>query len=248
MRLAALGVLGIPAQAVLGGITVLTGLNPWTVMGHFLLSRCSSPSPSCCTSAPGRATAPPCRPSPRSCAGCSWGLLALTAAVLAVGTVVTGSGPHSGDPAAGRTGLSAAAMSQLHADLVLLLVGATLGLWAACRAVGASAPARAVLVLLVAELAQGVVGFVQYFTDLPVLLVGLHLAGACVVLVAAVQVVLATRQRGTSSPSSCPPRRRPPSPSADLGAGRRRRRRPRAPTTLGCRGVHDPRARLAGRR
>jgi len=122
----------------------------------------------------------------------------LVAATLAVGTVVTGSGPHSGDPAAGRNGLDPQALSQLHADLVLLLVGVTLAFWLALRATGG--PSRPMGVLLGVLLAQGLVGFVQYFTDLPVLLVALHLVGACAVQAYAVHAVLALRDRGTDHP------------------------------------------------
>ncbi len=196
-RLALLVFLGIPAQAVLGGITVLTGLNPWTVMAHFLLSMVLIALAVVLRRRSREGDLPP-RPlvaAPLRQLGVV--LLVLVAATLAVGTVVTGSGPHSGDPAAGRTGLDPAAMSQLHADLVFLLVGVTLAFWLALKAVGAPAGAvRAMGLLLAVELAQGVVGFAQYVTGLPVLLVGLHLAGACVVLVAAVQAVLALRDRG----------------------------------------------------
>ena len=157
VRLAVVGALGVPAQAVLGGITVLTGLNPWTVMGHLLLSMVMIGLAVVLHVRAGEGDLPrrtvvrdPLRP-------LAVGLLALTGAVLAVGTVVTGSGPHSGDVAAGRTGLDPGAMSQLHADLVFLLVGATVGMWVALRATGAPAAAvRAALVLLGVELAQGV--------------------------------------------------------------------------------------------
>ncbi len=198
VRLATAGVLGIPAQAVLGGITVLTGLNPWTVMLHFLLSmlliavavvfhaRAREQETR------RRDMAPAVGPALRQL---SYGLCALTAAVLAVGTVVTGSGPHSGDPKAGRTGLDPAAVSQLHADLVLLLVGVTLGLWVALRATGAARPARAAGMLLAVEMAQGALGFVQYFTHLPVPLVAAHLAGACLTTVAATRLSMAVRGR-----------------------------------------------------
>ncbi|MCW2778858.1 MAG: putative cytochrome oxidase assembly protein [Frankiales bacterium] len=197
VRLAVLGALGIPAQAVLGGVTVLTGLNPWTVMAHFLLSTVLIGNAVVLWVRTGEGDRPartvvrePLRP-------LALGLLALTAATLAVGTVVTGSGPHSGDAAATRTGLDPAAVSQLHADLVLLLVGASVGLWVALRATDAPAAAvRAAAVLLGVELSQSLIGFVQYFTALPVVLVAAHLAGACLVLVAAVRVVLATRDRG----------------------------------------------------
>ncbi len=200
VRLAVLGALGIPAQAVLGGITVKTGLNPWTVMAHFLLSSVLIGLAVVLHHRTGEGDLPrrtvvrePLRP-------LALGMLALTAATLVVGTAVTGSGPHSGDAAAARTGFDPESVSQLHADLVLLLVGGTLGLWAALRAT--SAPARAVraaLVLLGVELAQGLVGFVQYFTALPVVLVAVHLAGSCLVLVAAVKVVLETRDRGPAA-------------------------------------------------
>ena len=195
MRGLALAVfLGIPAQALLGGVTVLTGLNPWTVMAHFLLSMVLI-ALAVVLHQRAREGDLPARPLVAApLRHLATGLLVLVAATLAVGTVVTGSGPHSGDPAAGRTGLDPAAVSQLHADLVFLLVGVTVAFWLALKATGG--PSRPMGVLLAVELAQGVVGFVQYWTDLPVLLVGLHLVGACLVLITAVQAVLALRDRG----------------------------------------------------
>jgi heme a synthase len=195
--LALLGFLGIPAQAVLGGITVLTGLNPWTVMGHFLLSMVLIGLAVVLHHRAGEGDLPPRPLVPPLMRRLTQGLLVVTALTLALGTLVTGSGPHSGDPAAGRTGLDPAMVSQLHADSVMLLVGLTIALYVALRAVRADARlVRAVGVLLVVELAQGLIGYVQYFTGLPVVLVGLHLLGACLVLIAAVRVVLATRDRG----------------------------------------------------
>ena len=206
VRLAVLGFLGIPAQAVLGGITVKTGLNPWTVMGHFLISAVLIGVAVVLHQRTREGDAAPRPTVPPLLRRGAYGLLALTGAVLAVGTVVTGSGPHSGDPAAGRTGLDPAAVSQLHADLVFLLVGAAAGLWAAFRVARAERATRATAVLLGVVLAQGAVGFVQYFTDLPVVLVGVHLLGACLVLVAAVRAVLATRDRGPElSPAAAAP-------------------------------------------
>lgn len=193
-RLAVVGALGIPAQAGLGGITVLTGLNPWTVGLHLLLSMALIAVAVVLHQRSREGDSPAVwlvAPQLRALAA---GLLVLVAATLAVGTVVTGSGPHSGDPAAGRNGLDPQALSQLHADLVFLLVGVTLAFWLALRAIGG--PSRPMGVLLGVLLAQGLIGFVQYFTDLPVLLVGLHLVGACAVQVYAVQAVLALRDRG----------------------------------------------------
>ena len=196
-RLAVLVFLGIPAQAVLGGITVLTGLNPWTVMGHFLLSMVLIGLAVVLHRRASEGDLPP-RPTVQPLLRrLAQGLLAVTAVTLVLGTVVTGSGPHSGDRAAARTGFDPATVSQLHADSVMLLVGLTVALYVALRAIEADARlVRATGVLLVVELAQGAIGYAQYFTGLPVVLVGLHLAGACVVLVASVRVVLATRDRG----------------------------------------------------
>jgi len=123
-------------------------------------------------------------------------LVAVTGAVLVLGTVVTGSGPHAGDADVPRTGFDPETVSQLHADGVMLLVGLTVAALLWLR--GSKAPraaTRAAAVLLAVELAQGVIGFVQYFTGLPVVLVGFHLLGATVVWIAALRLLLATATR-----------------------------------------------------
>ncbi len=196
-RLAVIGFLGIPAQALLGGVTVLTGLNPWTVAAHFLVS---SVLVAVATTLWLRSREPGVgqlvvRP---ALTALTTGIAVAVAAVLVLGTIVTGSGPHSGDPDAGRTGLSAEQMSQLHADVVFLLVGLLIGLVVALRATDAPGRVRrAARDLVVVVLAQGVVGFVQYFTDLPVVLVLVHMAGA--VLVTAYTARLLWSVRGPSS-------------------------------------------------
>jgi cytochrome c oxidase assembly protein subunit 15 len=191
--LASLLVAGIPAQAVLGGITVLTGLNPWTVMAHFLLSMVLLATAVVLHWRTGEGDGGATGRAPEVLRRLAYGVVVVVGAVLAVGTVVTGSGPHSGDKAAARTGLNPASVSQLHADLVMLLIGLSLALWVALKAVGA--PARAAGVLVVVEAGQAVVGWTQYFTHLPVALVAVHMLGACLVLVAAVRVVLSLRER-----------------------------------------------------
>ena len=192
--------LGIPAQAVLGGITVLTGLNPWTVMAHFLLSMVLIGLAVLLHHRTGEGDGPPVHLVKEPLRRLGQGVLGVLAVTLAVGTVVTGSGPHSGDVEAGRTGLNPESVSQLHADLVMLLIGMSVALWFALRAVDAPQQVRrAAGVLLVVEAAQAVIGWVQYFTDLPVVLVGLHLAGACLVLIAACRLVLTMRDRGPAA-------------------------------------------------
>jgi heme a synthase len=174
---------GIPAQAVLGGLTVLTHLNPWVVAAHFLLSMAVI-GLAYAFWRRARDVATDWRPPPpiRSLA---LTVTAVAAAVLALGTVVTGSGPHAGDASARRTGLDPATVAQLHADAVFLLVGLSIALWYALRAVAAPrAAVRAAGILVGVELAQGVIGFTQYFTGLPAVVVAAHRAGAAAVWLA----------------------------------------------------------------
>lgn len=190
-RLALVLALGIPAQAVIGGVTVLTDLNPWVVSFHLLCSlaiiglavlflrRIDQPAPT-------RRTGP--------VVGLAWVTFASAWVVLYLGTVVTGSGPHAGDADSPRNGLDPLQTSQFHADAVFLFVGLTVGLLFVVLATGAGAEARrAVVVLLGVELAQGAIGFVQSFTDLPVVLVGFHLLGAAFVSAAVTWALLAVR-------------------------------------------------------
>jgi cytochrome c oxidase assembly protein subunit 15 len=189
VRLAWLSLATIPVQAVVGGLTVLTHLDPWLVSVHFLLSMGVIAVTYRLYLAAGSAAAPHRSVVTAPLRGLAWAVLVTGVAVLAAGTVVTGSGPHAGDHGARRTGLDAGMVAQLHTDAVMLLVGLSLALWFALRAVGAPpAAVRASAVLVGVELAQGVIGFVQYFTHVPALLVGLHMAGACAVWLAVLAV------------------------------------------------------------
>jgi cytochrome c oxidase assembly protein subunit 15 len=190
---------GIVAQAVLGGITVLTHLNPWTVAGHFLLSMGLIAAAVTLHVRSREGTGPArvvVRPQMRWLGGV---LVAVTFLVLCLGTIVTGSGPHAGDSRAARTGFDPATVSQLHADAVMLLIGLSIATLVALAATGAPAAVRrASLALLVVELAQGGIGYAQYFTGLPVVLVALHVLGACLVWIAALYLLLAMRERAES--------------------------------------------------
>lgn len=186
--------IGVPFQGVVGGITVLTDLNPWIVSIHLLLSlalvagsivlvlRVSEPARSAMTGLPGRLVAL---------------VYVLTWVAVYLGTVVTGSGPHAGDAQAPRNELDPQLWSRIHAGSVWALVIATVVLVVVLRGTPAF---RAALVLLGVELAQGLIGYVQYFTDLPIALVAAHLVGAAV-LVAAATFVLG-RSRGVGMPET----------------------------------------------
>ncbi|WP_369134284.1 heme A synthase [Modestobacter sp. I12A-02662] len=199
-RLAVLSFLGIPAQALLGGVTVLTGLNPWTVAAHFLLSMVLVHIATTLwlrSREPGVGQLLVRRPF----ASLITGIAATVAAVLVIGTVVTGSGPHSGDPAAGRTGLDPELMSQLHADVVFLLIGLTVALLVALHATDSPGRVRrAARDLLVLQLAQGAIGYAQYFTHLPAVLVLLHMAGAVLITVYTARLLWAVRGPASELP------------------------------------------------
>lgn len=194
-QLALVLALGIPAQAVIGGISVLTDLNPWVVSFHLLCSMAMIGVAVLLVHLVDRGgpLAPPAAPKPARVL--AWSTFAAGWAVLYVGTVVTGAGPHAGDAESPRNGLDPLQFSQLHADLVFLFVGLTLGLIAVLHATGASRQAiAAARILLATEIAQGAVGFVQYFTDLPVVLVGIHMLGAALISAAMTRTVLVTRE------------------------------------------------------
>jgi heme a synthase len=208
-RLSVLSFLGIPAQALLGGVTVLTGLNPWTVAAHFLVSSALVAVTTVLwlrSREPGVGRPVVRRPFALLVAG----IAAATAAVLVLGTVVTGSGPHSGDPDAGRTGFDPQLVSQLHADSVFLLLGLTIALLVALHATDSPGRIRrAARDLLVVQVAQGVVGYVQYFTDLPVVLVLLHMLGAVLVTAYTARLVWSVRGPASELPLEPTPVREP---------------------------------------
>ena len=197
----------VPLQAVLGGITVLTHLNPWVVMVHFLASMVMVAAATLLlrrSTEGDEAPRPLTEPLLRLLV---LGLAALVGVVLVLGTIVTGSGPHAGDATAKRNGLDPELVTQLHADSVFLLVGLTIALVVTLAAVRAPARVRrAAGWLLAAELAQGVIGYVQYFTKLPSGLVELHLIGATTIAAATTWLVLSLRDRGPlASPTSIRP-------------------------------------------
>lgn len=196
LRLAFVLGLGVPAQAVVGGITVLTDLNPWIVAFHLLVSLAMIGLSVVLLRRLREGDGPALLTVPAASAWLVRVTFVVGWVVLYVGTVVTGSGPHAGDVKAPRNGLDPESLSQLHTDVVFLLVGLTIGSLFALRSAGAPARAvRAASTLLAIELAQGTVGFVQYFTDLPVVLVGLHLLGAALVSAALAWLLVGIRDR-----------------------------------------------------
>ena len=202
LALAAIPIIGTVVQAVLGGVTVLTGLNPWAVSAHFLVSIAIIAG---CVLLVVRAGEPGDQPITRLVRPevrlLGWSLVAVTAVVVVLGVVVTGSGPHSGDAdTEARFGVDPRTVAWLHADSVLLFLGLTVGFLVALRVTHAPARTmRLTLALLGVSLAQGIIGYAQYFSGLPWVLVAVHMLGACLVWTLVIFVALSMRARGVVS-------------------------------------------------
>lgn len=191
--LGALQIIGILAQGVLGGITVLTGLNPATVAAHFLLSILIIAAALSLRQRVHGITPTQISLTPLT-RRISQGLLILTFLVILMGTVVTGSGPHAGDSTAERFNLDSKMMAWLHADLVIALLGTTIALLIAIR-LGESEQVKEewggrVRLFLIVCLAQGLIGYVQYFTGLPEVIVAFHIIGSILVWLSAWNIVI----------------------------------------------------------
>lgn len=178
LRLAWLLPIGVLAQAVMGGITVLLGLTPWTVAMHFLLSMVLI-AIAVVVHERVRTPAGGVDPGP----GIRWATTALAvvgAVVLILGTVVTGAGPHAGDPSTPRLAVDIRFVAIAHADAVWLFVGITVALLAVTWR-GPERLRSAVRVLLVLQVVQGAIGYIQYATGIPEALVAIHILGAALV-------------------------------------------------------------------
>jgi cytochrome c oxidase assembly protein subunit 15 len=192
LRGLALGqVLGILGQGILGGITVLTGLHPATVAAHFLLSIVLIAG---ATSLRAQRFSPFERENPAPLVKkIATAHIILSFFVIFLGTLVTGSGPHAGDATAPRLPFDLRTMAWLHADAVIALFGITFGLFVVH---GVSEHTKKRLKIFVAiALGQGLIGYVQWYLDLPELLVALHLAGSTLVWIAAWRVWLSVTKR-----------------------------------------------------
>lgn len=193
-------------QAVIGGITVRTGLAWWTVAIHLLVSmlmvwlamllyvKVGEPDHGVVH-----------RQVPAPLRGLTL-LTALTlAAVLVTGTLVTAAGPHAGDKSAERTvprlKAEIVVLAHLHESLLIAFIGLLIGLGFGLVAVQAARPVLVRLVVVIAlACAQGLVGVVQYFTGVPAALVALHVAGAALVTAATAALWASMRQRTQPEP------------------------------------------------
>ncbi len=184
MRFAWVLPLGVAAQALVGGVTVLTGLSPYTVATHFLLSMALIFAAVVVHEMirPGRADQVPAAPTVRHL---TTAVAIVGLVVLVLGTVTTGAGPHGGDANAPRLDISIRLAAIAHADAVWLLLGLTIALVVVTWRMEGSRLRTAARTLLVIEIVQGSIGYTQYALGVPEPLVILHVAGAAVMWVTA---------------------------------------------------------------
>ena len=180
----------VAANAVLGGISVLVDLHPLAIQGHLLLAlaalvvnlvliaRCSD--------------APVAVQISRRSVQLVWCVAAGTAAAIVAGTLVTGSGPHAGDEDAPRLDLDIESVARVHGLIVIatIVTAIALALRVNARPEERIALAEAVSIWLFVGILQGAVGYIQYFNDLPELLVGAHVGGAAAITLATAHLVL----------------------------------------------------------
>ncbi|MFI9824228.1 heme A synthase [Streptomyces sp. NPDC052013] len=187
----------VMGNAVLGGIVVLVGLNPYTVAAHFLLSTALIAVATVMWQRTGEGDAEPRPLVGKAVQQLVWFLVAASVLLIAVGTVVTGAGPHAGDASeVERMPLDWETVSKLHAVLAWIVVTLTFALWFVLKAVDApKGPLSRTRELFLILLAQGAIGYAQYFTDLPEVLVGLHMFGSCVMWIWVLRVLLSLRER-----------------------------------------------------
>ncbi|KHS53452.1 COX15/CtaA family protein [Brevibacterium linens] len=191
----------VPVQAVVGGITVWTKLNPWVVAGHFVPSAVAVGVAAYFvrrtydTGVHLKFKAPAPLPT------LGWIILGLTAIVVIFGVLTTGAGPHSGSTISTRNNLDNIWITRLHAAPVWLLVIATISALVIARKKAQTAMIAPLIVLLIVEIAQGIIGYVQYFLGVPELLVALHMVGLSATIAASVAVLDSAYPRSTDASS-----------------------------------------------
>ncbi len=187
-------VVGVVANAVLGAVTVWVDLHPYAVQGHLLLSMGLIAAGAVLVRRAGEPDNLARRPTVDAASRWLAGLLLIgTSVAIVTGTVVTGAGPHAGDEEAVRLGVDIASAARVHGVSVVVTISVALALALRARVGGpASALRPSLSIWLFTALLQAAVGYTQYFTGVPAILVGAHVAGATAVQLTTVIVLLDT--------------------------------------------------------
>ncbi|MEX2625842.1 MAG: COX15/CtaA family protein [Ilumatobacteraceae bacterium] len=200
-------VVGVFGQAVVGGVVVLTDLHPAAVQQHFLLSMVTIMNATVLVRRAGEPDGVARRVVVREATRrLVWALGGLTSVAVLTGTVVTGAGPHAGDEDARRFGVEIADVARIHGATVMLTIVTALVLAARIRTHRGDRVAlwQPLTTWMFVAVLQAAIGYVQYFSGVPELLVAAHIAGATALYVATVQVVLAIRRPVPTPPDDAP--------------------------------------------
>ena len=197
-------IVGIIAQALLGGVTVLTGLNSWVVGAHFLVSGVLISIASVLV---WRVYSPKHDPISYSAVLLAWPIFLIGWVTVVVGVVVTGAGPHAGDADTPRNGFDLETWQHYHSWPAYLMTGlvllALVLVWRSVQDRKLANPAvRSLAILLLVAIVQAVLGVAQANMGVPALLAGIHMLGASVIISLLTFQLLALRskfQRGISS-------------------------------------------------
>ena len=202
VALAATMPLGVALQAVVGGVTVRLDLAWWTVLPHFLISMVLIWLAVLLVRAVGEGDAPP-RPLLTPVAHRLLTVaVVLLAGLLVAGTLVTSAGPHAGDAETPRLDIAVRTLAMVHSGLLFAFVAALALLGLVMRRAGTATPVwRRYWTLLAVVVAQGLLGFVQYWTGVPEALVSLHVLGAASVVIATAALWVVARDRGDAVPA-----------------------------------------------
>ena len=196
-------VAGVFAQVLLGGLTVRSKLTPPVVMAHFLLSMVLVANAVVLHRRAGRDDADHARSTRSPLRTATRVLVAVAAVVIVTGTIVTGAGPHGGDENVRRLGFAVPTVARIHGVSELVLLSLTLALvWLARRRHASVTLIEALNTLVLIEVAQGFVGYMQYLLGVPELLVGVHVLGAVLVWVSVLEVALAAASAVPNRPQA----------------------------------------------
>nr|WP_306326423.1 COX15/CtaA family protein [Streptomyces venezuelae] len=187
----------VMSNAVIGGITVWMGLNPWTVAGHFLAANSLLTVAVITWHRTGEGDTAPRPRVPRPVRKLSWAITITAGLLIVLGTTVTGAGKHAGDSSdVPRMPWDWTNAAHVHAIAAWVVCALALAMWLVLRVVDAPLDTRArARDLLVVLLAQGAIGYVQYFTGVPELLVALHMLGSSLMWIAVLRLALSLRER-----------------------------------------------------
>ncbi|MFE0652104.1 heme A synthase [Streptomyces sp. NPDC059534] len=192
----------VMSNAVIGGITVWMGLNPWTVAGHFLAANSLLTVAVITWHRAGEGDTAPRPRVPRPVRKLSWAITVTSALLIVLGTTVTGAGKHAGDSSdVPRMPWDWTDAAHVHAVAAWVVCALALAMWLVLRVVDAPDDTRArARDLLIVLLAQGAIGYVQYFTGVPEVMVAVHMLGSSLMWIAVVRLALSLRERPVPAP------------------------------------------------